>query len=509
MVSVTDRTPNPDEIRREVAEFLKEKYGDRVVVPPDADEVGNHPGDKKSEGQVPPQVSFNLKPTALEQYLAQFVIGQEEAIEVLATKICTHFNRMKIETDQNEIGELVGRIKSNILMIGPTGVGKTYLIKLIAKKIGVPFVKGDATKFSETGYVGGDVEDLVRALVHEADGDIKLAENGIIYLDEIDKIASSGGLVGPDVSRTGVQRNLLKLMEESEVDLKTPHDLASQMEAAMEAQRTGKVTRKKINTRNILFVMSGAFSDLPDIIRRRLNQQPLGFQTKEYLPSNSNAEVQLLRLVRSEDLIKFGFESEFVGRLPVVVSLNDLDVQGLYDILKNPNSSVVLAKKHDFQAYGIDIEFNDEALQRIAELAFEEHTGARGLASVVDRVLMKYEKLLPDTDIPYLTVTRQIVDNPQKELTEILNKYYLKSFQKRFLAANGIVITFTPKALEMLLEKARQKSKNFEQVCSDMLRDYEYGLRLLNCDKFTVDEDIVRNPKQRLEKLIKEAYQPK
>ena len=140
---------------------------------------------------------------------------------------------------------MVGGIKNNVLMIGPTGVGKTYMIKLIAKKIGVPFVKGDATKFSETGYVGGDVDDLVRNLVHEANGDINLAEYGIIYLDEIDKIASSGNGVGPDVSRSGVQRNLLKLMEEGEVDLKVPHDLASQMEAAMEAHKKEKKKKEK------------------------------------------------------------------------------------------------------------------------------------------------------------------------------------------------------------------------------------------------------------------------
>jgi len=504
-----NKMPNPEEIRREVSDFLKNKYGDRVVVPPDPDEVGNHPGEKKDDGQAPPKINFNLKPTELEKFLSQFVIGQEEAIEVLATKICTHFNRMKIEAEPNGIGELVGRIKSNILMIGPTGVGKTYIIKLIAKKIGVPFVKGDATKFSETGYVGGDVEDLVRGLVHEANGDIKLAEYGIIYLDEIDKIASSGNGIGPDVSRTGVQRNLLKLMEESEVDLKTPHDLASQMEAAMEAQRTGKVTRKKINTKNILFVMSGAFTDLADIIRRRLNQQPVGFKTKEDQNAAVGEIVQTLRLTRSEDLIKFGFETEFVGRLPVVVTLNDLDVQGLYNILKNPNSSVILGKKHDFKAYGIDIEFEDGALQRIAELAYEERTGARGLVSVVDRVLIKYEKLLPDTDIPRLVVTRELVDHPQAELTKLLTNYYLRSFQKRFLASNGIVITFTPSAVEMLADKAKQDGKNFEQVCNDMLRDYEYGLRLLKVDKFTVDEEIVRDPKNRLESLIKEEYEKK
>ena len=182
----------------------------------------------------------------LEEYLNRFVVDQEDAVEVLATKICTHFNRMKIE-EENRLSKIVGNVKSNILMLGPTGVGKTYIVKLIANKIGVPFVKGDATKFSETGYVGGDVDDLIRELVHEAGGDISWAEYGIVYLDEIDKIAgqSDSKYGGPDVSRKGVQRALLKLMEESEVDMKVPHDIASQMEAVMQAQKTGKVEKRK------------------------------------------------------------------------------------------------------------------------------------------------------------------------------------------------------------------------------------------------------------------------
>ncbi|TFH38854.1 MAG: AAA family ATPase, partial [Chrysiogenales bacterium] len=217
---------------------------------PNSETIGDKPG---VAGKTGDELHFNIKPEELESYINQYVVGQEETIEVIATKVCTHFNRMMLENKAHTSERLIGNIKSNMLLIGPTGVGKTYIVKLIAKRIGVPFVKADATKFSETGYVGGDVADLVRELVHEANGDIRKAEYGIIYLDEIDKIASSGHMYGPDVSRSGVQRNLLKLMEEAEVDLKTPHDLASQVEAAMEAQRTGKVTRQKINTRNILF----------------------------------------------------------------------------------------------------------------------------------------------------------------------------------------------------------------------------------------------------------------
>jgi ATP-dependent protease Clp ATPase subunit len=241
--------------QKNLEEFLKMEEGD-AHQNPEAAGGGEGIRTKKSS------FNFDIKPEELEEYLNRYVIHQEETIEVIATKVCTHFNRMKLEGSLSEDEKIIGNIKSNMVVIGPTGVGKTFIIKLIAKKIGVPFVKADATKFSETGYVGGDVEDLVRELVHEADGDVARAEYGIIYLDEIDKIASSGSMHGPDVSRTGVQRNLLKLMEDADVDLKTPHDLASQVEAAMEAQRTGKVTRRKISTKNILSSFRALSTDL-------------------------------------------------------------------------------------------------------------------------------------------------------------------------------------------------------------------------------------------------------
>ena len=294
-------------------------------------------------------IDFDLKPEELEAYLDEYVVEQGAAKEVLATKICTHYNRMKLDHEDPEFSRKnVGQIKNNILLIGPTGVGKTYLIKLIAQRIGVPFVKGDATKFSETGYVGGDVEDLIRELVREAEGSIAKAQYGIVYIDEIDKIASASNLAGPDVSRTGVQRNLLKLMEETEVDLKAPHDLTSQMESMMQFQRSGKVERQKINTRNILFIVSGAFSDLEDIVRKRLNLGKVGFQSgRDISHEQERDRTTLLQEVKTEDLIEYGFESEFVGRLPVMAILTPLSVEDLYAILKSPTSSVIVGKKRD------------------------------------------------------------------------------------------------------------------------------------------------------------------
>jgi endopeptidase Clp ATP-binding regulatory subunit ClpX len=341
------KIPDQKELEKELNEYLGKKYGDRVklVVPmlfPKAErdrtrKDGDGKADKKAK-----KLNFDLKPEELEAYLNEFVIKQDEAKEILATKICTHFNRIKFQEDSKRGDRKeIGRIKNNIIMIGPTGVGKTYLIKLIANKIGVPFVKGDATKFSETGYVGGDVEDLIRDLVHEADGDIRLAEFGIVYLDEIDKIASSNNLIGPDVSRTGVQRALLKPMEETEIDLRVPHDPVSQLEAIDQFRKTGKRSKKTINTRNILFIMSGAFNGLEENIKKRLNREGIGFGAEI---KSKDEKTAYLKEIKAEDLIEYGFESEFIGRLPVTVVFDRLEVDDLYHILKNPNNPITIGK---------------------------------------------------------------------------------------------------------------------------------------------------------------------
>jgi ATP-dependent Clp protease ATP-binding subunit ClpX len=416
------RIPSQKELEKELSEYLSKKYGDRIKIvspilfpqsEPKKKEEGGKAGARKSG--VP---AFDMKPEELESYLDGYVVKQKEAKGVQATKICTHFNRIKSlgKRSKKENPFSVGMIKNNILMIGPTGVGKTYLIKLIAQKIGVPFVKGDATKFSETGYVGGDVEDLVRDLVYEANDDIELAENGIVYIDEIDKIASSQNIIGHDVSRTGVQRALLKPMEETDVDLKVPHDPISQIQAIEHYRRTGKREKQVVNTKNILFIMSGAFEGLSDIIKKRLKRQGIGFEADIH---SSEVDTDILKGVRAQDLIEFGFESEFIGRLPIIVVLDELTKDDLVEILENPNNPIVLSKKRDFMAYDINIQFEDKALEKLAEIASQEKTGARGLVSAVERTLMPFEKHLPSTMIKRLLVTPELVEGPEQELERI------------------------------------------------------------------------------------------
>ncbi len=411
---------NPKEIEKELGEFLHKKFGGSVRIispstqPQKSVETGHTPNNKKNE-----LVNFTIKPAELIAYLDQYVVRQDQAKSILATKICTHFNRIRHqETREDKGSKITGHIKSNILMLGPTGIGKTYLIKLIARKIGVPFVKADATKFSETGYVGGDVEDLIRDLVKEAEDDIELAECGIVYLDEIDKIAGSPDVIGAQVSRSGVQRALLKPMEETEVDLKVPHDPVSMMQELERFQRTGKRDVRRVNTANILFILSGAFTGLTDRVRQRLARQTIGFNSR---PGSHDDESSLLKQTRAEDLVKFGFESEFIGRVPVRCILDTLSETDLYTILKMPNNPVILNKRLDFAAYGIDIVFDDDALKIVAHRAFKENTGARGLVSVVEDALLPFEEKLPSCQISRLVVNDQVINDPLGMLNDLLS----------------------------------------------------------------------------------------
>ncbi|MBC8391291.1 MAG: AAA family ATPase [Deltaproteobacteria bacterium] len=426
-----EKIPSPKELEKEIGEFLSKKFGDSVkIVSPIVVPQEVATGQTKSPPKKEKKINFDLKPEELVSHLDEYIIKQDTAKAILATKICTHFNRIKYqEKTPDTINGMVGSIKNNVLMMGPTGVGKTYMIKLIANKIGVPFVKGDATKFSETGYVGGDVEDLVRDLVREADDDIELAQYGIIYIDEIDKIASSRNLIGADVSRTGVQRALLKPMEETEVDLKVPHDPISMIQEIERFRKTGSRDKRGINTKNILFIMSGAFFELTQIIKKRITKQGIGFGAQI---QTSEKQSDILKHVKSEDLIAYGFESEFVGRLPVRSVFNELTEDDLYQILRNPNNPIILGKKLDFAAYGIDVKFQNNALRILANQAFEENTGARGLVSAVERALLIFEKKLPSTDIQKFPVTQSVIENPEKSLARLLSPVNERKISEEF-----------------------------------------------------------------------------
>lgn len=453
---------------------------------------------------------FSFKPRDLRDYLDRFVIRQDEAKKVLAVAICDHYNHARQAIENLDRGERQ-YAKQNVVLLGPTGVGKTYLIRCLARLIGVPFVKVDATKFSETGYVGHDVEDIVRDLVRIAGDNVELAQYGIIYIDEIDKIAGreSGG---KDVSGHGVQINLLKLMEETEVNLHSQTDLIGQMDAMMKMMQGGEQPPRTINTRHMLFIVSGAFDSLTEIIHRRLKGGQIGFDSNTAIPSPES----LLTKVETPDFIAYGFEPEFIGRLPVRVACLPLDADDLEQILLRSEDGILDQYRRDFTGYGIDFQVTADAIRRIAELAMREKTGARGLMTVLEKTLRDFKFELPSTSIRQLKLTGKMVDAPTSSLQELLQKNQdaqqqhlqreIQAFAERFQQDFGFQLDFTPPAIALIIQRSVDSKRTIRTVCEEIFRDFQYGLELVEEPRthlFTVDPEVIQNPQQALSEWIR------
>ena len=396
--------PAPDEFQSKLSELMSSQFGGA--------------GEFAEEVEKVDPLVFDKLPRDIKAHLDRFVVKQDEAKKVLSIAVCDHYNHIRylrtLAAEDADRAQRLEYVKQNVILIGPTGVGKTYLVKHIAELIRVPFVKADATKFSETGYVGGDVEDLVRDLVHKADGDVELAQYGIIYIDEIDKIAAPAQPGGRDVSGRGVQTTLLKLMEDTDVPRRSPNDIQAQLQAAMEWQRSGSRPQSEmINTRNILFVVSGAFEKLPAIIEPRVRDARTA-KPAVWSPT------ELLKHATTRDFIGFGFEPEFIGRLPVRVVCESLNANDLFEIMKFSEGSIVRQYKRAFAAYDIDIEFTDDALHEIATQAAEEQTGARGVLTVCERVLRDFKYELPGRGAERLVVDAALVKAPETALRRML-----------------------------------------------------------------------------------------
>lgn len=518
--------PSPEELKTKISEFMKQNFGDRVSVQtfmqPEPVPAGEEEKPEKVEKTDRDDFEFNFLPRDIKAHLDRFVIKQEEAKKVLSIAVCDHYNHAKylhrLEKEDPSTAEKTEYAKQNVILVGPTGVGKTYLIKHIADLIKVPFVKADATKFSETGYVGGDVEDLVRELVHKADGDVNLAQFGIIYIDEVDKIASASNLTGRDVSGRGVQTTLLKLMEETEVPVRSMNDLQAQLQAAFEFQRKGKSKRETINTRHILFVVSGAFEKLKEQVARRVRQGQIGF-------SASPIEVmdnQLFQHVTTRDFVEYGFEPEFIGRLPVRVVCEDLDAEDLFKIMKFSEGSLLRQYERAFRAYGIDISFEDKALRLLAEAAALEKTGARGLLTVFEKLFRDYKYYLAGSGLSQLRVTAELVREPRKVLDRLMAEghkqeaqaleAHARQFADHFTRQHGLEIMFDDEAIRRLVERAQAERMTMAELCGHLFKEYQFGLGLIQKNtghsKFVLKADAVDNPDKFLSELVVQSYYP-
>jgi len=343
--------------------------------------------------------AFRLRPRDIKDHLDRFVIRQDEAKKVLSVALCDHFQHVRLTREGDPAPHYV---KQNVLLLGPTGVGKTHLIRSAAELIGVPFVKADATKFSETGYVGGDVEELIRDLIRRATGDIGRAAQGIVYLDEIDKIAARDA-GGRDVSGRGVQTNLLKLMEDADVPVISPNETPP--------PGMPRPQEHTINTRHILFIVSGAFAGLETVVRRRRGPEVASLPAEQLVASAS-----------TQDFIEFGFEPEFIGRLPVRVACRGLTADDLFHVMRDSESSLLRQYERAFRAYGIEIRFKSDGLREIARRAAAENTGARGLMTVCERVLRDFKFELPSTRIRELVVDATLVEDPAAALAALLRR---------------------------------------------------------------------------------------
>lgn len=354
---------------------------------------------EKAEAEIAAQKPLPL-PTELKAHLDEFVIGQDQAKMALSVAVYNHYKRLRYKQTHNSKDD-VEVDKSNLLLVGPTGSGKTLLAQTLARFLDVPFTIADATVLTEAGYVGEDVENIIVRLLQAADYDVAKAERGIIFVDEIDKIArkTANPSITRDVSGEGVQQGLLKILEGT-VAAVPPKGGRKHPEQAL----------VQVNTRNILFICGGAFETLDKIIAQRVNKGGMGFGA-DIRSEADNTLTELFKQLEPDDLIKFGLIPEIVGRLPIAVALEELDEDAMLNILTQPKNALVKQFKSLFAMDGINLSFSEDALREIVHETMSRKTGARGLRSVMEKALQKFMFEMPGSDVKTLELTAEMVKN--------------------------------------------------------------------------------------------------
>lgn len=367
---------------------------------------------KKKEGEAP---VLNIRdipaPHKIKASLDEYVVGQEHAKKVISVAVYNHYKRVATNTmDEIEIE------KSNMLMIGPTGCGKTYLVKTLARLLDVPLAIADATSLTEAGYIGDDIESVVSKLLAAADNDVEKAERGIIFIDEIDKIAKKKNTNTRDVSGESVQQGMLKLLEGAEVEVPVGANSKNAM-----------VPLATVNTRNILFICGGAFPDLEDIIKERLTKTAsIGFNSE--LKDKYDKDKNILSKVTVEDIKKFGMIPEFIGRLPIIYTLEGLTKEMMVKVLKEPRNAILKQYQKLLELDEVRLEFSEEALEAIAEKALERDTGARALRSIIEEFMLDIMYEIPkDDNIGRVTITREYIEGTGGPVIDIRGNQLLES----------------------------------------------------------------------------------